>query len=660
MINYIIRSVIHTQGKSAMGKSISLDIAALVLLTILLASCIIRKMTKDLSNRIFLIIIVCAIAAALFDIAAVTMDNVQSDQESWLYTMHAGYLITHFLSAPLHLLFVISLTDTWNKLRKNIGLQILLIMPLVIMLVMFVVNANNGILFSVDHGYTRGPLFSIMYVMTILYVSYDIVYIIRYRRLFSYGKILAISAVIPISMVAMLIQLLVPTALVEMFGGAVSLLIVSIGIQRPEDYIDSFTLLMKHSAYANDMKRAFYNDKQMKIIMLNIGNFRTIQSMMGFDSATLVLKNVADRIREVNRKMHGYADLYYLDNGRFRMVFYGKNIDNAEPVAEALNRELKEKKNYNGLDIDLTPFIVLARCPEEIVDFKMLMIFGADFHEKNHYTGQVMKAGELYDKNQLTIQNNIDAIIDRALEEGSFQVYYQPIYSIPHGKFISAEALIRLFDSQYGFISPELLITAAERNGAIHRIGAYVFEQVCQFIASDDFRRLGLDYIEVNLSVAQCMNSDLPETLFAIMEKYHVPSDKINLEITETAAAYAQRVLSENLDKLTKAGISFSLDDYGTGYSNMKRVIQMPLKIIKLDKSFVDENNNPKMWIFLENTVKMIKDMNMEIVVEGVETQEMLDAFSRLQCDFIQGYFFSKPIPRKDFVAFIAQANSAS
>lgn len=660
MINYIIGSVIYTQGKSAMGKSTSLDIAALVLLTILLASCIIRKMTKDLSNRIFLIIIVCAIAATLFDIAAVTMDNAQSDRVSWLYTMHAGYLITHFLSAPLHLLFVISLTDTWNKLRKNIGLQLLLTLPLIIMLAAFVVNADNGIVFSVENGYTRGPGFVMMYVMTILYVSYDILYIIRYRRLFSYGKILAISAVIPISVAAMLVQMLVPTALVEMFGGAISLLIVSIGIQRPEDYIDSFTLLMKHSAYANDMKRAFYNDKHMKIVMLNIGNFRTIQSMMGFDSATQVLRNVADRIREVNRKMHGYADLYYLDNGRFRMVFYGRYIDNAELVAEALNKELKEKKNYNGLDIDLTPFIVLARCPEEIIDFKMLMIFGADFHEKNHYTGQVMKAGELYDKNQLTIQNNIDTIIDRALEEGSFQVYYQPIYSIPHGRFVSAEALIRLFDSKYGFISPELLITAAERNGAIHRIGEFVFEQVCQFIASSEFTRLGLDYIEINLSVAQCMNSDLPETLFAIMEKYHVPSDKINLEITETAAAYAQRVLTENLEKLTAAGISFSLDDYGTGYSNMKRVIQMPLKIIKLDKSFVDENNNPKMWIFLENTVKMIKDMNMEIVVEGVETQEMLDAFSRLQCDFIQGYFFSKPIPKKDFVAFITQANSAS
>ena len=90
----------------------------------------------------------------------------------------------------------------------------------------------------------------------------------------------------------------------------------------------------------------------------------------------------------------------------------------------------------------------------------------------------------------------------------------------------------------------------------------------------------------------------------------------------------------------------------------MKRVIQLPLKIIKLDKSFVDENNNPKMWIFLENTVKMLKDMNMEIVVEGVETREMLNAFSDLKCDFIQGYFFSKPIPETDFVEFISKQNN--
>lgn len=643
-----------------MGKSISLDIAALILLIILFVSCIFRKMTSGLSNRIFMIIMLSAVAATMFDIASVTLDNVHSNNVSLLYTAHIGYLITHYLSAPLHLLFVISLTDTWHILFKKIALQILLVLPLLVMMVAFVANAGNQLVFSVENGYTRGPLFMLMYVTTIIYVMFDIMYIIRYRRLFDLGKILAISAVIPFSMAAMIIQMLEPSALVEMFCGAVSLLVVSIGIQRPEDYIDSFTRLMKYSAYANDMKRCFYNDKHVDIVMLNISNFHMIQSIMGFDPAEQVLKEVADKIREVNKKMHGYADLYYLDNGRFRMVFYGVNRNRAADVAEVLNRELKEKTNFNGLDINLTPFIVLAHCPEEIKDFKMLMTFGSDFHEKHHYTGQVMEAGELYDSNQLTIQNNIDTIIERALQSNSFQVYYQPIYSIVDKKFISAEALIRLNDPQYGFVSPEILITAAERNGAIHKIGEFVFEQVCQFIASEEFKRLGLDYIEVNLSVAQCMNGDLPKTLLSIMKQYGVPSDRINLEITETAAAYAQRVMTENLEELTRAGVSFSLDDYGTGYSNMQRVIQMPLKIIKLDKSFVNENNNPKMWIFLKNTVKMLKDMNMEIVVEGVETQEMLDAFSNLKCDFIQGYFFSKPIPKNDFVVFIANANSAS
>lgn len=643
-----------------MGKSISLDIAALVILTILLISCIFRKMTSGISNRIFLIIILMASISTAFDIAAVTLDNAQSTQTSALYTAHAGYLITHYLSAPLHLLFVISLTDTWHKLKKNIALQVALILPFVAVLVAFVANAGNHLVFSVENGYARGPLFVLMYVTTIMYVFFDIVYIIRYRKLFDLGKIMVISAVIPISIIAMIIQMLNPRLLVEMFCNAVSLLIVSIGIQRPEDYIDSFTQLLKHSAYAHDMKHAFANDKHVYIIMLNISNFRTVQSLIGFDSATQVLKKVADKIRDINRRTHGYADLYYLDNGRFRMVFSGKNQEKTEMMAEVMNRELKKKTNFNGLDISLAPFIVLAHCPEEITDFKMLMSFGSDFHIRNHYTGQVMHASELYDRNQLTIQNNIDSIIDRALENGSFQVYYQPIYSIKEGKFISAEALIRLIDPQHGFVSPETLIIAAEKSGAIHKIGEFVFEKVCQFIASDDFDKLGLDYIEINLSVAQIMNGDLPDILLSIMKKYGISSDKINLEITETAAAYTQKVMTENLEKLTQAGLSFSLDDYGTGYSNMQRVIQLPLKIIKLDKSFVDENNNPKMWIVLKNTVKMLKDINMEIVVEGVETQEMLDAFSMLKCDFIQGYYFSKPIPRNDFVKFISQANEAS
>lgn len=643
-----------------MGKSISFDVAALVLLIILLNSCYVRKMTSGISNRIFIVVTLFTLVSTVFDIWAVTLDNAQSDNVTALLIAHSGYLITHFLSGPLHLLFFISLTDTWHILRKKIGILIFLLIPLTVMMIAFIANFFNQLVFSVDNGYTRGPLFILMYIATVLYIVFDITYIIRYHKLFSLAKLMAISTVVPVGSAAMIIQMFYPHLLLEMFCGAISLLIVSIGIQRPEDYIDSFTQLTKYSAYVNDMKRASDNDKHVNIVMLNIGNFQAIQSMIGFDTSILVLKEIAGKIREIDKRMHGCADMYYLDNGRFRIVLCGKNYDKAESIAEELNNELKQKIDINGLDINLTPYIVLSKFPEELFNVRRLMDFGADFHVRNPYTGQVMKASEIYNQNQLDIQNNIDTIIERALENESFEVYYQPIYSTIESKFVSAEALIRLIDPEHGFISPEALIIAAEKNGSIHKIGEFVFEKVCQFIASDDFKRLGLDYIEVNLSVAQIMNGDLPEIYLAIMDKYHITPDRINLEITETAAAYAQHVMEENLAKLTQAGISFSLDDYGTGYSNMQRVIQLPLKIIKIDKSFVDAQNNPKVWIFLKNTVKMLKDMNMEIVVEGVETQEMLDAFSNLKCDFIQGYFFSKPIPRNAFVDFITQAHKAS
>ncbi len=158
--------------------------------------------------------------------------------------------------------------------------------------------------------------------------------------------------------------------------------------------------------------------------------------------------------------------------------------------------------------------------------------------------------------------------------------------------------------------------------------------------------------------MAQCMRADLADKILATIQKYQVNPDHINLEITETAISYSQKAMADNLTKLSAAGFSFSLDDYGTGYSNMKRLISLPLKLVKLDKSLVDEQSNPKMWLFLQNTVKMLKDMEMEIVVEGIETTEMVEAFSRLDCDFIQGYFFSKPISRDHFVAFILAARN--
>lgn len=637
-------------------KSVAFDSAALIMLAVLFVTVIIRKMTKGTSNRIFLLQILIAVISTSFDIFAVTLDNYNSQNILLLNIAHTGYLMIHNIHPFVHMLFVISLTDTWHKIFRYPAKIVLFALPYSVDFVLLAINPFTHLMFTVDKGYTHEVLFHTLYICIVPYILLNVVYIIRYRVLFNRRKIFSLFSMTVLSVIAVLIHFFVPELLLECFAITMSLFIVSAGVLRPEDYIDSFTGLYKHSAYADDMKRAFYNDKHVNIVMLNIGNYNTLVGMLGYDVMTELLGRVAETITNIDASLRGHADIYFLDRGRFRMVFSEKERAKAEVAASLLMNELKMRSDFNGLDINFTPFIVLARCPEEIESFKSLMAFGQDFHEKNHYSGQVMPAPDVYDANAFAIHNNIDTIIERALENQKFEVYYQPIYSISSGKFVSAEALLRLFDDEHGFISPEILVPAAEKSGAIHKIGEFVFEEVCKFVSSSDYKRLGLDYIEVNLSVAQCMHGDLAEKILSIMQQYNVSPDSINLEITETAASYSQRVMTDNLNKLSRAGLSFSLDDYGTGYSNMKRVIQLPLKIVKLDKSFVDEQHNPKMWIFLQNTVKMLKDMKMEIVVEGIETQEMVDAFSNLKCDFIQGYFFSRPICKAEFIDFIAGA----
>lgn len=642
--------------------SIAFDIAGLIVLTVLLFSVVYRKMTRGLANRLFLLSIMSAMVASSFDIIAVFLDYHFADEVVPVMIAHTGYMLFHNAQAPLHIFFLISFTDTWHKVRRNLFFRALLTIPYSALVVLLLLNPFTRMLFYVapEAGYTHSWAFYAIYILVVPYLIADSAYVIRYRGQLDIRKVIALFSMVVFTVIAIIIHLVVSEVRVECFAISIAMLTVSVTIQRPEDYIDTFTGLNKHSAYAYDMKYAFRNDKHTNIVMINVGNFAAVQNMVGYEASIELLGNIANRINGVARTIRANCQIYFLDRGRYRMVFGENDRAKAELCAEMVVNELKMRSTVNGYEVNLTPCVVLARCPEEIESFKSLMAFGMDFHEKHPYTGSYVFASEVYNPEEFAIQNNIDSIIERALERRSFQVYYQPIYSIERRKFVSAEALLRLYDDEHGFISPEILVPAAERSGAIHKIGEFVFEEVCKFISGDDYKKLGLDYIEVNLSVAQCMRGDLAESILNIMNKYGVSPDNINLEITETAASYTQRVMSENLNRLSRAGLSFSLDDYGTGYSNMKRVISLPLKIVKLDKSFVDEQHNPKMWIFLQNTVKMLKDMKMEIVVEGIETQEMVEAFSNLKCDFIQGYFFSKPIAKEEFVRFITAASADS
>lgn len=654
--------VINTEENPSILKITTYDNAAIVLLVILLFSMIIRKMTKGNSNKCYLLTLITMMISTVFDIFALYLDNMDNADPELMYAAHLGYLAFRNLTTPAYVTYIISLTDSWHKFRNSIVQKLAFFVPISLVIGVLIFNHLLGypVFSTADGVYTREYLFIILYVSAIYYMALSIGYLFRYKKVLKASRIASLVAIIPLNLAAVIVQFVCPNLSIELFACSLSLLFISMTTQRPEDHIDPITGIGNHSAYSQEVKRNFENDKEFTVIMLNVGNFGSIQSMAGFDSLRTLLVRTANRLMRIDRELKSRAEIFFLDSGRFRIILEGENRGKAEDFAAKINDAFMRTVMVNGLALNIIAYICITECPDDISDMVSLSTFGASFHEHTQTTGTVFRASDLLKKQRFDLMSNIDAVIDRALTNRNFQVYYQPIYSVEQQRFTSAEALLRLIDDEYGFIAPDVFITAAEKSGAIHRIGDFVLNEVCGFIASDDYKRLGLDYIEINLSVAQCMHGDLADKVLETLKNYNIRSDQINLEITETAASYAQDVMKTNLEKLTSAGISFSLDDYGTGYSNMRRIVQLPLKIVKLDKSFVDEQANPKMWCVLENTVKMLKDMNMEIVVEGVETSDMADKFSAINCDYIQGYYYSKPVPKEDFVEFIANSHKTA
>ncbi|MDE5859598.1 MAG: EAL domain-containing protein, partial [Oscillospiraceae bacterium] len=592
------------------------DICAVVILVILLISVFTRKMTNGTVNRIFMSIVIVSIIAGIFDIFAVALDNLAGRIEYCAparYISNTGYLIFHNISPMLYLVYLIGLADTWHKFKKSRAIITAVSIAYGILLILFAVNPVTKLMFYFDeeHRYKRGPIFPLLYVYAFFFMLSAAFYLMKYKKLFTAEKFYALLSMLLLEVFAVGIQWLNPHLLVEMFANAIGVLYVMIAVQRPEEIIDSVTGLRKHGAYAVDMKRNFINEKHVSVVLVNISNFMSLYGMLNYDGINELLQMVAKRLVTINKELKAHAELYYLDRGRFRFVISESRRDLLEISADKINSALKECVMINRLELNLIAYVCTAHCPEEIGDFATLMAFGSDFHDKAPFSGRVLTVTELTEKNAFMLTNELDKIIDNAIATGKFQVYYQPIYSVQEQKFVSAEALLRLWDDKYGFISPDLFITAAEKSGAIHKIGDFVFEEVCKFISSPRFSELGLEYIEINLSVAQCMQTDLADKILQIMRKYNVSADKINLEITETATNYSQNIMTANIDKLSDAGISFSLDDYGTGYSNIRSVASLPLKIVKLDKSFADVEDNPKMLIVLQDTIKMLKDMNM-------------------------------------------------
>ena len=240
--------------------------------------------------------------------------------------------------------------------------------------------------------------------------------------------------------------------------------------------------------------------------------------------------------------------------------------------------------------------------------------------------------------------------MEKALERGEFFVCYQPKYCTRDKRIVGAEALVRWRMNSGKVIPPSDFIPLFESNGFIKELDKYVFEQVCKDVRRWVDEGLDVKPISVNVSQMQLYNANFIKEYLEIRERYHLEAEYVQLELTETVLFENTTVLESIINQLHELGFEVLMDDFGKGYSSLNMLKSVEVDTVKIDKSFVDDiGNNKRVERIIATIISLVRSLNMHVVAEGVENEIQYKFLNLVECDEIQGFYFSRPVEKKEY-----------
>lgn len=387
----------------------------------------------------------------------------------------------------------------------------------------------------------------------------------------------------------------------------------------------------------NLLNKASQNDKHAMVIF-DIDKFKAINDIYGHKKGNSILKDIADTLNKITCNNETFARVSS-DNFNVLLKYNTKEdiINTIKKIIISNNfvnlsfgiYEIKDKNLPISVYSDRASLAKLSIKNNRDINF-------AFFND------------ELRDK--LLLEDKIEKEMEYALENNQFVMYLQPKYNIKSDKFCGSEALVRWKYTEKEFIYPSDFIPIFEKNGFITKVDMYILEQACKEIRTLFNKGISPLPISVNFSRVDFFKKDFITKIVNICDKYKIPYSLIEIEITESSMFGDTDTLFEVSRRLQDIGFILSMDDFGSGYSSVNMLKNIPLNVIKLDRGFfIDDKNIDKSQIVIKSIVSLIKQLGIRVVAEGIETKSQVEMLREANCDIIQGYYFSKPLPVKEF-----------
>ncbi|AXU54782.1 TPA: EAL domain-containing protein [Clostridioides difficile] len=413
-------------------------------------------------------------------------------------------------------------------------------------------------------------------------------------------------------------------------------------------YEDKVTYIGNQNKFYRECSKYLLDKPSLNyiIVYFDINNFKMINDTFGYEFGDNLLITIAKALKEELTEGEVYARLssdYFAifcdyKNGRNKII---RKLDNIRSNIESNLSIVFEISLCVGIyfveegEVDIQKAVNKANMARSVAKGKNInyAIYNEDV------------------RNKLSEESMILDDIKIALVKNQFEVYYQPKFSLVTGEMIGSEALIRWNHPEHGFISPAVFIPIAEKSKLILKIGRFVFERVCNDLSEWKKQGKKIVPVSVNLSRVELYQPDIVKFINKTIQMYNLSSDFIEIEITETVAINELNILKNVLNELRKHGFSISMDDFGTGYSSISCLRDMPIDILKLDKSFLGGiEHDERSRNIAKSIVSLAKSLDLVVIIEGVESKEQAELMKQFGCDLVQGFYFARPMPAKNFL----------
>ncbi len=414
--------------------------------------------------------------------------------------------------------------------------------------------------------------------------------------------------------------------------------------------VDPLTGLYNKPGFEAETRRALLRlplDRDCSVISFEVVSFRTYNELYGYEAGDALLKTIADTILRYKKRGDVVSRLY---SDHFVWFTTGKD---KEEIFGTIRAALKTAKE-TGLPFFLCAGIYLVN-DRGMAIFEMIdkASIAKDTIKYNYSTGIA-----IFDESMLECQLQDAGMVGsmmKGLESGEFIEYYQPKYSTYTETVIGAEALARWKKPDGEIIQPSRFIELFERNGFIRRLDFYIFEKVCEFLALAQAEGRPVLPISVNFSRVHMHDLHFPQRLFNITQKYAVDPKYLEIELTESAFIMDSKDQNKVADILHEFGFSVAIDDFGSGFSSLNMLKDFDVDTLKIDTKFLEGFElGGKVGTVVTSVIRMAKWLGIPVVAEGVETREQVDFLHSLGCETIQGYYYSRPIPREEYEKLIA------